>query len=138
MPVYRIAQFTVRPEGLATAKAAIAEFVAAVNETERGTRLYLSLQSQAEPTRFTHVMAFEDKAAERKHRASAPSTKFAALVAPLTDTGVEFVPCAPIGMDAPGKTRRAQRKVAKKPQRKSAQKKLAKKLKRRETGTASF
>ena len=131
MPVYRTATFEVKPEGLATAKIAIAEFVAEVNEKERGTRLYVSLENEEEPRRFLHVMAFDNAAAEEKHRASRYSKKFTEVLYPLTVDGVKFTACAAVGMDAPGKTRSGQRKVVKKPQRKPAKKKLAAKLGRR-------
>lgn len=131
MPLYRTAEFTVKPEGLAEAKNAIAEYVAFVNEKERGTRLFLSLQSEENPHRFLHVMAFDDAAAETKHQATEHRRQFEQELDALVDGIVRVTPVAPIGMDAPGKTRRSVRKVAKKPQRKAAAKKLAQRAKQK-------
>ena len=129
MPSYRTASFEVKLENLAAAKMAIAEFVATVNQKERGTRLYLSLESLDEPRKFLHVMAFEDAEAEERHRATAHVEKFTEILYPLTVAGVQFYSWAPVGMDAPGRTRRSQHKVVKRPQRKAAKKKLAARVK---------
>lgn len=124
MPIYRTATFTVKPEGLAEAKMAIAEFVAAVNKKEQGTRLYLSLQEQEDPSRFLHVMAFEDAAAEKRHQGSEFAEKLRSVLMPLMAEAMQVSAQAPIGMDAPAKTKKGLRKMTKKPHRKAAKRKL--------------
>ena len=56
MSVYGTARFSVKPEALDRSRSAIEEFVSYVRAMEPATKLYLSLQDQADPTRFLHVM----------------------------------------------------------------------------------
>jgi len=76
MPVYGTARFSVKPEALDRCQSAIEEFVTYVRANEPGTKLYLSLQDQADPTRFLHVMIFEDEAAENIHTNSEALDRF--------------------------------------------------------------
>ena len=74
MPIYKTASFLVRAGSLDRCTAAVREFVTEMQQSERGTRLYLSLQDQVNPHRFLHVFVFEDERAESFHR-DAPATK---------------------------------------------------------------
>ena len=90
MPIYKTAQFAVRPAGLAKSEAAIREVVAYVRANEPDTRLYTSLQREDEPTQFIHVMVFADEAAERRHRSSAAVKRSTSVLYPETVDGVSF------------------------------------------------
>lgn len=91
MAIYKTAQFQVKPDSMDRCKEAIEEFVEYVKSNEPGTRLYLSLQSQANPTEFVHFFIFEDPSAEEIHRASEAVEKFTSVLYPeLIGGGVEF------------------------------------------------
>lgn len=92
MAIHKTARFQVKAEALERCKAAIADFIAAVAATEPGTQLYLSLQEQADPTRFLHYFIFEDAAAEAHHRTTDAVVKFTGILYPeLVSDGVEFL-----------------------------------------------
>ena len=74
MPIYKTASFLVRAGSLDRCTEAVREFVTEMQQTERGTQLYVSLQDQVNPHRFLHVFVFEDERAESIHR-DAPATK---------------------------------------------------------------
>lgn len=65
--IERRADFKVQAEHIDEAIAAIREFVAAVASSEPQTITYRSYQTVEDPTRFFHVMTFEDKAARDFH-----------------------------------------------------------------------
>ena len=74
MPIYKTANFLVRAGSLDRCTEAVREFVTEMQQSERGTQLYISLQDQVNPHRFLHVFVFEDERAEAIHR-DAPATK---------------------------------------------------------------
>jgi len=65
--IAKTAAFAVRPESLARCEEVIRKFVDDVTSEEAGTRVYVSLRERRDPTRFVHVMVFEDEAAEAAH-----------------------------------------------------------------------
>jgi quinol monooxygenase YgiN len=95
--IYGTARFSVRPEALDRCRSAIEEFVTYVRENEPGTRLYLSLQDSEEPTRFLHVMIFEDDAAQTIHTNSKAVDRFTRTLYPETVDGVIFERFSPVG-----------------------------------------
>lgn len=101
MAIYRMATFVVRPAMLSTCKKAIAAFVSYVRRNEPRTRIYVSLQDREEPTRFMHLMVFEDQAAERRHRISPGYKRFNDLISPYTVDGIRFADCDPVGPGIP-------------------------------------
>ena len=82
MPIYTIAEYRVRPEGVANVKAAIEEFVAYVKAQEPGTHMYVAWQQQSDPTRFVHFFIFENEAALTAHSQSAAVKRFEAAYRP--------------------------------------------------------
>ena len=69
-PLVRTASFQVKPEMLHEAEEVVRQFVAAVKDNEPGTRLYVSLQDKDDPTKFLHLMIFEDDCGEDDHSAT--------------------------------------------------------------------
>lgn len=90
MRIHNTARFGVKPESLDRAVGAIREFVDHVAASEPGTLFYVSLQESKDPTRFIHVMAFEDEAAEHVHANSEWVKQFTDVLYPETIDGVEF------------------------------------------------
>ena len=99
MPVYGTARFSVKPEALDRCRSAIEEFVSYVRASEPGTKLYLSLQDRADPTRFLHLFGFEDEAAEHVHSNSDAVKRFTDVLYPETVDGVAFEKYTAVGPD---------------------------------------
>ena len=87
-PLVRTASFRVKPEMLHEAEEVVRQFVAAVKDREPGTRLYVSLQDKDDPTRFLHLMIFEDDCGEDDHSATTWVTDFTDGLAPCLDGGL--------------------------------------------------
>jgi quinol monooxygenase YgiN len=87
--VAKTARFTVRPEARARCEAAIRDFVSAL-EDEPGTRVYVALREAGDPTRFLHVMVFDDEEADERHRHAEHTRRFVEELYPHTLEGVAF------------------------------------------------
>jgi quinol monooxygenase YgiN len=87
MAIYTIAQYRVKPSGVAKVKRAIEEFVPYVKSNEPGTRMYLAWQQKDDPTRFVHFFIFEDEAAHKVHSQSDAVKRFEAAYRPELDGG---------------------------------------------------
>jgi len=94
MVIAKTAAFAVRPESLVRCEEVIREFVDGVTSEETGTRVYVSLREQRDPTRFIHVMVFDDAAAEAAHRDAERTRRFTAALYPHTLEGVAFTDCS--------------------------------------------
>jgi quinol monooxygenase YgiN len=91
MPVYTIAQYSVKAQAVEKVKKAIEEFVQYVKTNEPRTRLYVAWQQKDEPTRFVHFFIFEDEAAHAAHGESAAVKRFESIYSPeLVDGPVDF------------------------------------------------
>lgn len=97
MAIHGTARFGVKPEALDRCRSAMEEFVSSVRANEPGTRLYLSLQDREDPTRFLHVMIFEDEAAEDLHANSEAVKRFTDVLYPETVDGMTFDRYTPVG-----------------------------------------
>lgn len=82
MPIYTIAQYKVRPEGIEKVRRAIAEFVDYVRAKEPQTRLYVAWQQQDDPACFVHFFIFENQAAHEAHSRSEAVKRFEAAYRP--------------------------------------------------------
>jgi quinol monooxygenase YgiN len=82
VPIYTIAQYRVRPEGVEKVKRAIQEFVPYVKANEPGTRMYLAWQQQDDATSFVHFFIFENEAALAAHSKSEAVKRFEAAYRP--------------------------------------------------------
>jgi quinol monooxygenase YgiN len=97
VPIYTIAQYRVRPEGVAKVKRAIEEFAPYVKAKEPGTRMYIAWQEQDDPTRFVHFFIFENEAAHEAHARSEAVKRFEAAYRPeLVGGDVVFTDYDPI------------------------------------------
>lgn len=81
--ITKFARYQVRREGIADAVTATRAFVDEVNRKEGGTAKYEAYQDKADPTRFTHMMAFRTPAAEDYHQKTAWNKAFLAKLTPL-------------------------------------------------------
>ena len=91
MPIYTIAEYTVKPSGVQKVREAIQEFVRYVQQHESGTRVYAAWHKQEEPTRFVHFFIFENEAAHEAHARSEAVKRFEAAYRPeLVGGGVVF------------------------------------------------
>jgi quinol monooxygenase YgiN len=97
MPIHTIAEYRVRPEGVAKVKRAIEEFVPYVKANEPGTRMYLAWQKQDDPACFVHFFIFENEAAHKAHSRSAAVKRFEQAYRPeLVGGDVVFADYNPI------------------------------------------
>jgi len=85
MPIYTIAQYKVRHQGVDKVKRAIEEFVTYVTANEPDTRMYIAWQQESDPTRFVHFFIFEDHNAHEKHRRSDAVKRFEGIYRPELD-----------------------------------------------------
>src|ERR1700740_1849956 len=85
MPIYTIAQYRVRPSGIAKVRQAVEEFVRYVQASEPGTRMYLAWQQEEDPTRFVHFFIFENEAAHETHGRSDAGRRFEGAYGPELD-----------------------------------------------------
>src|SRR5204862_115121 len=85
MAIAKTAAFAVRPESLARCEEVIRDFVDDVTSEEAGTRVYVSLREQRDPTRFVHVMVLQDEGADAAHRhAGRPGPATSSACGPAT------------------------------------------------------
>ena len=87
--VAKTARFAVHPDARERCEAAIREFVSALDD-EPGTRVYMALCERGDPTRFLHVMVFDDEAADERHRHAEHTRRFVETLYPHTLEGVAF------------------------------------------------
>ena len=97
MPICTIAEYRVRPSGVAKVRMAIEEYVHYVKTSEPGTRVYAAWQRKDDPTQFVHFFVFEDGAAHKAHATSAGVKQFESVYRPELEGGnVVFTDYEPI------------------------------------------
>lgn len=99
MAIYRTARYQVRSGSLAVAAGIVNRFVAAVNGNEPGTRMYLAFQDKEDPTRFVHVMEFDDADAEEFHRGTDWVKEFTRGLYPTLEGGMTFEELVPVRVE---------------------------------------
>lgn len=72
MAIFRIARYTLQPDAVDTCTDFIHTTVAATNEQEPGTLMYMVLQEADDPTSFVHISAYADEDALARHVVSEP------------------------------------------------------------------
>ena len=87
--VAKTARFAVHADARERCEAAIREFVSALDD-EPGTTVYVALCERGDPTRFLHVMVFEDEEADERHRHAEHTRRFVEALYPHTLEGVAF------------------------------------------------
>jgi quinol monooxygenase YgiN len=87
--VAKTARFAVHPDARERCEAAIREFVSSL-DGESGTRVYVALRETGDPTRFLHLMVFDDEAADARHRHAERTKRFVEVLYPHTLDGVAF------------------------------------------------
>jgi quinol monooxygenase YgiN len=95
--IHKLARYRVRKDAVPQALAAVEAFVDEVGRKEGGTAYYHAFQETADPTMFTHSMAFRTPSAEKYHQTTPWCKAFVAKLYPLCEKEPEFVEVRPVG-----------------------------------------
>ena len=90
MPIYTAARFRVQPESVQTCLHAINDFIDYIKQNEPTTLRYTSVRSFEDSFSFLHFFAFEDEAAEQRHRNSPGTKRFVEALYPNLDGDLMF------------------------------------------------
>ena len=85
------ARYQVRPEAVEKCVKAVQTLVNYVKENEPVTLFYLANQEIMDPTRFFHILVFENELGLKKHQTSLASKIFVETVYPLALKPLEFM-----------------------------------------------
>jgi quinol monooxygenase YgiN len=85
------ARYQVRPDAVDKCVRAVQRLVDYVKEHEPLTLFYLANQEIVEPTRFFHIIVFENELGLKKHQSSPASKIFVDTVYPETLQPLEFM-----------------------------------------------
>lgn len=88
--IRQIARYRIEPNALDEVLAAIGAFVDHIRANEPRTTGYRVWQEVDEPTRFVHLIEFENEAARETHANSDAVNRFTSVLYPRTIDGVEF------------------------------------------------
>ena len=91
MAIYMTAQYQVHPSQTEKVKASIRPLVEHVKSHEPLTTIYIAQQQILDPSKFMHILRFEDEAALKVHQNSPASAKFVQTVYPQTLKPIEFM-----------------------------------------------
>ena len=91
MPIYMTARYQVHSDKIEQTKANIQQLVKYVKVHEPLTTIYIAQQEILNPSRFMHLLRFEDETALRTHQNSPASAKFVKKVYPETLKPFEFM-----------------------------------------------
>ena len=91
MAIYITAQYQVHPSQTKKVKASIRPLVEHVKSHEPLTTIYIAQQQILDPSKFMHILRFEDEAALKVHQNSPASAQFVKTVYPQTLKPIEFM-----------------------------------------------
>jgi len=82
MPIYQTAHYQVKSEAVQKVTVAVEDFVDYVKNNEPATWFYAAWQAVEDPTKFVHLLTFEDEAADERHGESDAVRQFEAVYKP--------------------------------------------------------
>ena len=91
MAIYMTAQYQVHPSKIEKVKESIRPLVEHVKNHEPLTTIYIAQQQILNPSKFMHILRFEDEAALKIHQSSPVSARFVQSVYPKTLNPIEFM-----------------------------------------------
>ena len=91
MPIYMTAQYQVQPKKVEQIKGNIRQLVKHVKAHEPLTTIYIAQQEVLNPSKFMHILRFEDETALATHQSSPASAQFVKTVYPETLKPIEFM-----------------------------------------------
>ena len=91
MPIYITAQYQVHPNQVEKTKGSIRRLVEHVKIHEPLTTIYIAQQQILNPSKFMHILRFEDETALTTHQNSPASAQFVRTVYPKTLEPIEFM-----------------------------------------------
>ena len=90
MPIYMTARYQVRPNKIEQTKTSIRQLVKHVKEHEPLTTIYIAQQEILNPSKFMHILRFDDEAALSTHQNSPASAEFVKKMYPEALKPFEF------------------------------------------------
>ena len=91
MPIYMTAQYQVYSNKVNRTKDSIRQLVQHVKLHEPLTTIYLAQQQILNPSKFMHILRFEDELALKVHQSSPASANFVQSVYPETLQPIDFM-----------------------------------------------
>ena len=76
MAIYQTMEYAVAPEAVASVTRAIDQYIHDVRASKPSTRIYAACQQLNDPTRFVHLLIFDDDAARSAHGRSTAAARF--------------------------------------------------------------
>ena len=91
MPIYMTAQYQVYSNKVNRTKDSIRQLVQHVKLHEPLTTIYIAQQQILNPSKFMHILRFEDESALKIHQSSPASADFVQSVYPETLKPIDFM-----------------------------------------------
>ena len=91
MPIYMTAQYQVYSNKVNRTKDSIRQLVQHVKLHEPLTTIYIAQQQILNPSKFMHILRFEDELALKVHQSSPASANFVQSVYPVTLKPIDFM-----------------------------------------------
>ena len=91
MPIYMTAQYQVYSNKVNRTKDSIRQLVQHVKLHEPLTTIYIAQQQILNPSKFMHILRFEDESALKIHQSSPASANFVQSVYPETLQPIDFM-----------------------------------------------
>ena len=91
MPIYMTARYQVHPDKVEQTKTSIRQLVKHVKAHEPLTTIYIAQQEILNPSKFIHILRFEDETALKTHQNSPASARFVKKMYPEALKPFEFM-----------------------------------------------